>query len=91
MSKIPLAGPCLGLLVALLMASASAQPADAPFVVVLGIGQDGGVPQAGDLDARVTTSLSLYGNRLSFGFAKKYKGDHDYDYFEEDDFYKKYY
>ena len=27
MSKIPLAGPCLGLLVALLMASASAQPA----------------------------------------------------------------
>ena len=51
MSKIPLAGPCLGLLVALLMASASAQPAEAPFVVVLGIGQDGGVPQTGDLDA----------------------------------------
>ena len=51
----------LGLVVALLplIGCASAQPSpdaevpapDGPFLVVLGIGQDGGVPQTGDLDA----------------------------------------
>ena len=38
-------------LLAALVASATAQPDGGPFVVVLGIAQDGGVPQAGDADA----------------------------------------
>ena len=38
------------------------------------------------------TNLHLLNtSTLSYGFAKKYNRDHDYDYFEEDDFYKKYY
>lgn len=55
-------GPALAALAALAAPVDFAAPADTPFVVVLGIAQDGGVPQAGGPDRgmeRLVVSLAL--------------------------------
>ncbi|MEM0962248.1 MAG: MBL fold metallo-hydrolase [Bacteroidota bacterium] len=64
------------IVLATLAASGAAQPAgdDPPFLVVLGIGQDGGVPQAGDSDARGWTDPSYRRLVVSLGLSDPASG-----------------
>ncbi len=62
------------LLLALFALEVGAQPVDGPTLVVLGIGQDGGVPQTGDLDAPGWTDPERRRLVVSLGLIDPYTG-----------------